>query len=72
MFNLLLQRSKKVILGGLVWVVMRNEDDGGGRVGRTRGNFGKQRENLREKGVGTLWLFGGVNEKSHVMVGGGI
>ena len=55
-FTLFLQRSKKVILGGLVWVMMRNEDDGGGRVGRTRRNFGKQRENLREKGVGTLWL----------------
>ena len=56
---LFLQRSKMVILGGLVWVVMRNEDDGGGKVGRTREKFRRQRENLREKGVGT---FGGLEE----------
>ena len=58
-FTLFLQRSKKVILGGLVWVVMRNEDDGGGKVGRTREKFGRQRENLREKEVGT---FGNLQE----------
>ena len=54
---LFLQRSKMVILGGLVRVMMRNEGDGGGRMGRTRRNLEEQRENLREREVGTLVSF---------------
>ena len=44
-----------------MWVVMRNEDDGGGKVGRTRRNFGKQRENLRERS-GNFCGFGRMSE----------
>ena len=40
-------------------MVVGNEDDGGGRVGRTREKLGKQREFLRGNEVGTWWLFGG-------------
>ena len=40
-------------------MVMRNEDDEGEKVGRTREKFGRKRENLREKEVGT---FGNLQE----------